>query len=168
MKFRLKRVTDRSPQASADLISNQPQTAPVPDLDREGGTGRAEVGASRLEARVVGPKQDELIAWARTLARQERTLVEPAHFYEKPLVPVWVDKVSSYAARHLSTIAFARLYQLTGCWGRWTPEWWQDREKEAMGALQALSKSLYRRGQNQRCQYVPTLCFKMSSSRLEP
>ena len=43
---------------------------------------------------------------------------------------------------YLTTIAQARLSVATGGWGRWTPQWWKEREDEALGALRALRGAL--------------------------
>lgn len=83
-----------------------------------------------------------LLAWATGLSEQELVLDEPVNFVEAPLRSVATSKASWYAAHYLKTISYSRLQQQSGGWHLWTPEWWKEREQEALGALAALKQAL--------------------------
>lgn len=97
---------------------------------------------SEWEARLADLERQHLLGWASELSEQQLEVEEPVEFVERPLVPVYVRKLSAYAARHLWTINLARQNQVTGGWHPWTAEWWQERESEALGALHALREAM--------------------------
>ena len=72
------------------------------------------------------------------LANTEQVFKSPVTYMEVPLRTVCTTRVSSYAAYYLKTISRARLQQQTGGWPPWTPQWWKEREEEALGALASL------------------------------
>lgn len=85
-----------------------------------------------------------LRAWASELAKQNLKMSIPIEYVEAPLRRVTTDRVFYHTARYLTTIASARFYVAHPelCWGQWTPAWWQERGKEAKGALAALQDAL--------------------------
>lgn len=103
---------------------------------------------SAWEAVLADLERQALLAWASELAEQELELDTPVEYVEAPLRRVSTTRVSCYAAHYLKTIVAARLYQEHPhlCWGRWTPKWWREREKEALGALAALRAALEEQG----------------------
>ena len=86
------------------------------------------------------PEAQNLLAWASELAEQALELSTPVEYVEAPARHVTTDRVSWYASRYLRTVVEARHHQQNPslCSGQWTPEWWQERQQEAMGALAAL------------------------------
>ena len=50
--------------------------------------------------------------------------------------------LSERAARYLRTTSCARPQQSTGGWVQWTPEQWEKREAETLGALKAIRKAM--------------------------
>ena len=128
MKFRLKQVSDpptggeqkTSPETDSALSSlHSDRAALVPDCERS-----------------------SLLAWASELAEQAIVLPQSITYEETPLRIVTTDRVSFYATHYLGTVSFARLNRATGGWGMWIPEWWSDREREAIGALHALRTAM--------------------------
>ena len=87
-------------------------------------------------------EQESLLAWAAEVAEEGTELQWEVSYVEAPLRKVTTDRVSWYAGHYLTTIAQARLSQATSGWGRWTPQWWKEREDEALGALRALRGAL--------------------------
>ena len=83
-----------------------------------------------------------LLAWAAQLAEQDVVLTSTVSYVEAPMRTITTERVSWYATHYLRTIAHARLQQQTGGWRPWTPEWWREREEEALGALAALRVAL--------------------------
>ncbi len=85
-----------------------------------------------------------LLAWASELAEKDLVLSSPVTYIEAPLRKVTTKRISWYAAHYLKTIAAAWFYRQYPhlCWGQWTPEWWHEREEEALGALAALCRVL--------------------------
>ena len=94
------------------------------------------------------PASLDITAWAAELSEQGIVLSMPVEYVEAPLRTVTTERVSWYAAHYLRTITFARSQQEWGSWGVWTPEWWREREQEALGTLKSLREALTRRGQN--------------------
>ena len=88
------------------------------------------------------PTTVDLLPWASELAEQDLVLPERVSFVEAPKRTVTTERVSWYAVHYLKTISCARIQQQTGGWGLWTPEWWREREQEALGSLAALRKAL--------------------------
>ena len=87
-------------------------------------------------------EQESLLAWAAEVAEEGVELQWKVSYIEAPLRKVTTDRVSWYAGHYLTTIAQARLSLATGGWGRWAPQWWKEREDEALGALRALRSAL--------------------------
>lgn len=145
MKFRLRRTT-AAPSTLGEAAPTPPLETPVEPRARliasEGLVGAPQESAGD---HLLDPGRGDLVNWARGLATQGSVTSRPLHFMEKPLVPVWVDRVSAYAACQLTTIVSASIHKKTGTWGAWTPEWWTEREDEAFGALEALRQSLEER-----------------------
>ena len=77
-----------------------------------------------------------LFSWATELAEMDMVLFDPVRYTEAPERIVTTRQASWYAAHYLNLISDSRI-QLTrrDCW---TPEYWRDRQEEAMGALEAL------------------------------
>ena len=90
----------------------------------------------------MDPQTSHLLAWASELAEQALVLPEPVTYVEAPKRTVSTTRVSWYAAHYLRTVSYARLQQEIGGWGHWTPEWWREREEEALGALAVLREAL--------------------------
>ena len=88
------------------------------------------------------PPDAALLAWAGGLAEQELCLPDPVTYAEAPMRTVTTARVSWYATEYLRTVTSARIHQQTGGWGLFTPEWWRQREREALGALEALRAAL--------------------------
>ena len=86
-----------------------------------------------------------LLAWASEFSEQELVLASPVSYVEAPRRTVTTGRVSSYAAHYLRTMLLARLHQRTGGWGHWTPEWWREREADALSALAALREAVQER-----------------------
>ena len=98
-----------------------------------------------LSGRSVDPSSDDtaaLLAWASELADRELVLCRPLEYVEAPLRKVRTERVSWYATHYLKTIGFARMNQETGGWGTWPPDWWKDRENDALEALRGLRRAL--------------------------
>ena len=100
------------------------------------------INTEAWEARVAELEQESLLAWAAEIAEEGTELQLEVSYVEAPLRRVTTDRVSWYAGYYLTTIAQARLSQAAGRWGRWTPQWWKEREDEALGALRALRGAL--------------------------
>lgn len=79
-----------------------------------------------------------LLAWAAQAAEAGLTLPEPVQFLEAPFRPVTTSNVGRYCGHQLRSIFMARSNQVTGGWGRFTPEWWAEMETRAIEALAAL------------------------------
>ena len=90
----------------------------------------------------AGEVQARLLAWASETAEEGIVLANPVRYVEALLRTVETVRVSDYATSYLRTIAYARLHQATGGWDRWTPQWWKERESQAMGALHALRNAV--------------------------
>ena len=90
------------------------------------------------------PEVRNLLAWASELAEQALELDSPVDYMEARARHVTTDQISWYASRYLRTIATARLYTQHPrlCFGLGTPEWWQERQQEAMEALAAMKEAL--------------------------
>lgn len=105
-------------------------------------SGSGEESSPNIEPAVTEAATAHLLAWASELAGQEIVLPEEVRFVEAPLRTVATRRVSWYATQYLRTIASARLSQDTGGWGKWTSEWWRERQEEALGALASLKEAL--------------------------
>ncbi len=142
MKFRLRRTTSapstldgRAPVSFREATFDpRVQQTPAEELV----DGRHE----SLAGQYPEAERGDLVIWARGLANEGLVLPQALYFKEKPLVPVWVDRVSAYAARQLTTIVSAGIHKRSGGWGNWTPAWFQEREDEAFGALRAMRLAL--------------------------
>lgn len=97
---------------------------------------------SRQQAEVVSSNNEGLISWAAELAEQCLDLPVPVQYIEAPLRVVSTIRASYYASVYLRTISAARSQQRTGGWYLWTPEWWHEREEEALGALRSLRETM--------------------------
>ena len=97
-----------------------------------------------------GIEVTRLLAWAAEMAEQDRVLPDPVSYVEAELRIVTTARVSWYAAHYLTTISYARLQQQNGGWGRCTPEWWREREQEALKALRNLREALERTGETKQ------------------
>ena len=104
-----------------DYLNAESRATPEPDTDRETGN---------------------LLAWACQLAEQGSVLQDPVHFIEQPLRGITTDRVSYYATVYLREISSAHIHRRIGGWGHFTPEWWSEREREALGALEALREAI--------------------------
>ena len=100
------------------------------------------IDTAAWEARVAELEQESLLAWAAEIAEEGTELQLEVSYVEAPLRRVTTDRVSWYAGHYLTTIAQARLSQAAGGRGRWKPEWWSEREQEALGALHALREAV--------------------------
>ena len=87
---------------------------------------------------------ETLLGWATELAEQDLKLASPVSYVEVPPRIVTTVRASYYALRYLRTIVSARNYQQhrKHCWGRWTQEWWHEREMESVSALAALREAM--------------------------
>ena len=93
---------------------------------------------TNLPARVGQEDIDCLLAWAAQAAETGLTLREPVRFLESPLRPYTTDEVGRYCRDQLKYLSLARSNRVTGGWGRFTPEWWQEMETKVLQALSAL------------------------------
>ena len=84
----------------------------------------------------------EILGWAWELAEGDVVLEAPITYVEAPLRRLTTANVSEHAARHLRTIALARIHQATGGWSIWTSDWWQYRTDDAIRALRGLRTAL--------------------------
>ena len=84
----------------------------------------------------------KLLAWAAHAAEVGMTLPEPVHFLETPLRPYTTAEVGRYCRDRLRCLAMARSHKLTGGWGRFTPEWWNEMEAQSIQALTALKATI--------------------------
>ena len=84
----------------------------------------------------------KLLAWAAHIAEVGMTLPEPVHFLETPLRPYTTAEVGQYCRDRLRCLAMARSNKLTGGWGRFTPEWWNEMEAQSIQALNALKTTI--------------------------
>ena len=84
----------------------------------------------------------KLLAWAAHAAEVGMTLLEPVHFLETPLRPYTTAEVGRYCRDRLTCLAMARSNKVTGGWGRFTPEWWNDMEDQSIQALAALKATI--------------------------
>lgn len=118
-------------------------------LVRTGKTSDIEVGHSEPECSDLPAKSKgseymtSLLSWASELAEQDLVLSHPVSYIEAPLRIINTQRVSFCAARHLKTIAFAKLNMKDGDWGYWTSDWWRDRINESLSALAALREALH-------------------------
>ena len=83
-----------------------------------------------------------LLGWASELAESGLELNSPVTFFETALRPLTTTRVAYHARHYLCTIAHSRLQQKLGGWKPWTPQWWREREIEAIYALKALKSAL--------------------------
>ncbi|HIN06448.1 MAG TPA: hypothetical protein EYM65_09465 [Dehalococcoidia bacterium] len=83
-----------------------------------------------------------VLAWAAHAAETAITLLEPVHFLETPLRPYTTAEVGRYCRDRLRCLAMARSNKVTGGWGRFTPEWWNDMEDQSIQALTALKATI--------------------------
>jgi hypothetical protein len=90
-----------------------------------------------------GPEHiSALLSWASELAEKDIKLNSPIGFVETSLRVITTTRVSHYATEYLKTISRARLEQPSGGWGIFTPQWWKEREEEALGALASLRQAM--------------------------
>ena len=97
-----------------------------------------------------GPDLDtpaELLAWATELSNRDIELASPVTYIEAPLRRITTARVSYYVSIYLRTVTSARIHRNSGGWGSWTPQWWQEREDEAIRALTALREAVEATGQ---------------------
>jgi len=94
------------------------------------------------EERSKAPEVLNLLAWATELAEQGLVLSHPVRFAEAPLRNMGTPRVSECATMYLRIISRAHTYRRSGGWGHFTPEWWSEREREALGALEALRDAI--------------------------
>jgi hypothetical protein len=85
---------------------------------------------------------DRLLAWAAHAAETGLTLREPVRFLETPLRPYTTAQVGRYCRDQLKYLSLARSNRVTGGWGRFTPQWWQDMESRALQALSAIKAAM--------------------------
>ena len=84
----------------------------------------------------------KLLAWAAQAAETGKTLLKPVHFLETPLRPYTTAEVGRYCRDRLRCLAVARSNKVTGGWGRFTPEWWNNMEDQSIQALAALKATI--------------------------
>ena len=84
----------------------------------------------------------KLLAWAAHAAETGKTLLKPVHFLETPLRPYTTAEVGRYCRDRLTCLAMARSNKVTGGWGRFTPEWWNNMEDQSIQALAALKATI--------------------------
>ena len=83
-----------------------------------------------------------LLSWASQAAETGLTLGEPVRFQETPLRPYTTAQVGRYCRDQLKYLPLARSNRVTGGWGRFTPQWWQDMESRALQALIAIKAAM--------------------------
>jgi len=115
-----------------------------PQLKETLRTHKAEVmeTLADLNPWAIDAHSSELMAWAAEVSERELVTPEAVSYVESPERVISTDQISLYAIRYLQAIVTARLHRNTGCWGEWTPRWWEQREKEALEALEALRRAL--------------------------
>ncbi len=84
----------------------------------------------------------KLLAWAAHAAETGVTLLKPVHFLETPLRPYTTAEVGRYCRDQLRCLAMARSNKVTGGWGRFTLEWWNEMEAQSIQALTALKATI--------------------------
>ena len=63
-------------------------------------------------------------------------LTKPVHYVEAALRTVTTVRVSWYTTpTYLATISHAQFEQQYGGFGNWTPQWWGEREQEAIARV---------------------------------
>ena len=112
--------------------------------------GRVAIGLARQQGQdttqwemsLAELERQEILAWASGLAERDLVLLEPIYFEEEPLRPVAITEISKFAVRNLGFIAKAGLERQLGGWNIWTTDWWTERERAALGSLEALRKAM--------------------------
>ena len=84
----------------------------------------------------------KLLAWAAHAVKTGMTLPKPVHFLETPLRPYTTAEVGRYCRDQLSCLAMARSNKVTGGWGTFTSEWWNEMETQSIQALTALKTTI--------------------------
>mgnify|MGYP001248068331 CR=1 FL=1 len=129
-----------------DHITLVPGTSVPPDVAKELREHKAEVldylKAEYAMATIPDDSDANLLAWANWLGEQELHLTEPVSFEETPLRTVTTCRISWYATSYLRDISRANVYRRTSCWGIFSPEWWAEREHQALMALAALREAM--------------------------
>ncbi len=97
---------------------------------------------SRGPAELEPGDHSSLLGWASEQAEQLADLSLPVTYIEAPRRTVTTTRVSWYATRYLQVIIYARQQRQRGGWGQWAPDWWKEREDEALAALAALKTAL--------------------------
>lgn len=113
-----------------DRIRCSPKSAVPPDFIEVLRLHKSEV-INHL--RQHGADIAHLLAWASELSEKNITLDQPVSYLEAPL----------------RTIAMAQNFQKSGSWKPWTPEWWQEQEREAFRALSALQEAVHAKDHQQ-------------------
>ena len=132
-------------QADGEYVYYRPEEAAPPEFVEALRQHKTELlayytreGGRLLDRSVIN--EESLLAYATELSEHEMVLTIPVSYVEVPQRAVTTVRVSWYATHYLKTIISARHHQQHPglCWGQWTPGWWQERELEAIGALNAL------------------------------
>ena len=96
------------------------------------------IDTSEWESVLADLERQQLMFWASELGQADMTLAIPITYRETPLRPITTTQISQSIRRYLKTVASAKIHRATGGWGRFTPDWWEQQENEALGALKAL------------------------------
>lgn len=83
-----------------------------------------------------------LLAWAARAAESDLTLHMPILLLETYLRPFITTQVGRYCRDQLKFLFMARAHRVTGGWGRFTPEWWDEMETQLIQALAALKNAI--------------------------
>ena len=100
------------------------------------------IDTSGWEVALAELERQQLMLWASELGQADKILAIPITYREPPLRPITTTQVSQSVRRYLKTVASAEIHRATGGWGRFTPDWWEQQENEALGALKALRSAM--------------------------
>ena len=100
------------------------------------------IDTSEWESVLADLERQQLMFWASELGQADMTLAIPITYRETPLRPITTTQVSQSIRRYLKTVASAKIHCATEGWGRFTPDWWEQQENEALGALKALRSAM--------------------------
>ena len=127
-----------SARASGDKLRVEPGSKVPPELVPEIRRYKQEILGLLASASVDDGAPNRLLAWAAQAAETGMVLQQPVQFLETPLRSFSTTEVGRYCREKLRFLSLARSNRATGGWGRFTPEWWQEMEAEALHALDAL------------------------------
>jgi hypothetical protein len=138
-----------SVNARGNKLVLEPGSKVPPDLVRDIRQHKQEILEMLAEPSPPDDSTAFLLAWATKAAQEGLVIPESIQFLETPLRPYTTAQVGRYCREQLRYLALARSNRVTGGWGRFTPEWWQEMETAALQALSALKTAVDQAGRNQ-------------------